>query len=119
MGGAEAEALAARLDAVERAQERLAADVAAVQAVLARVQLDAAVSSVKENGVGTKGGDPHGDVTVVEVQNGEGEGEGQGEFKSAAEMAIEELQKKVDGIVETIRLECVLLSLPSFFYPAC
>ena len=31
--------------------------------------------------------------------------EGQGEFKSAAEIAIEELQKKVDGAIDTIKLE--------------
>ncbi len=93
---AEIVALKSRLDIIESTQEKLAADLHQVQAQLAQIQV---------NGHGRHGHaeKQSGDVTVVEV---EGDG-GNAEFKSAAEIAIEELQKRVDGVIDTIKLECV------------
>ncbi|TBU24256.1 hypothetical protein BD311DRAFT_672282 [Dichomitus squalens] len=91
---AELAALETRLGIVERAQEQLSADVQQVQAELLRL-----------NGVGSAHGEnQQGEGGIVEVRNGAG-AEGTGEFKSATEMAIEELQKKVEGIIETIKLD--------------
>ena len=73
-----------------------------VQAQLARATLAAHANGAQTNGNGGERKDPHGIVTVVEVGHEE---EGEGQFKSAAEIAIEELQKKVDGAIETIKLE--------------
>ncbi|KAI0743112.1 hypothetical protein C8Q80DRAFT_1221354 [Daedaleopsis nitida] len=87
-------ALAARLDIIEREQERLGADVQEVQTQVARMQAGAG------SGGHARSEKEHGDVTVVEVQE-----EGVGEFKSAAEMAIEELQKRVEGAINTIKLD--------------
>ncbi|KAH9886643.1 hypothetical protein C8Q73DRAFT_657839 [Cubamyces lactineus] len=84
----EVAALAKRLEGIERAQEAIDAQLKSVQEKLGRLQLlEARVRGQKEE----KG---HQDV-----------GEGGGEFKSAVEMAIEELQKKVEGVIETIKLD--------------
>ena len=86
---------------IERAQEQLGADLQRVQAELARLHVEGVAPVKREK--------EQRDSGIVEVRNGAGE-EDAGEFKSAAEIAIEELQKKVDGVIETIKLECV----PSF-----
>ena len=94
----EVTALAARLDIIERAQERLGADLQQVQSQLARLQVSGAAS-----GSATKQQEQ--EVAIVEVE--QVSGEGASGFKSATEIAIEELQKKVDGAIDTIKLECV------------
>ena len=92
------------MDVIERTQERLAAELQEVRAQLARVQVGGV-----GRGAGRSGEKEEGEVSVVEVAHEEREGAG--EFKSAAEIAIEELQKKVDGAIDTIKLECVSLVL--------
>ncbi|OBZ74407.1 hypothetical protein A0H81_05722 [Grifola frondosa] len=70
--------LSARLDVIESAQERLAEDMEAVRMQMARLHVN---GKEKE---------------IVEEANEEADPVGQ---------ALEELQKKVDGIVETIKLD--------------
>ncbi|KAI0758797.1 hypothetical protein C8Q74DRAFT_1162243, partial [Fomes fomentarius] len=84
--------LASRLDIIERTQERLGAELQEVQNQLAQLQ-----ASGRD---GARGEKDQGEVTVVEVQE-----EGTSEFKSASEIAIEELQKKVEGAIDTIKLD--------------
>ncbi|TFK83370.1 hypothetical protein K466DRAFT_498578 [Polyporus arcularius HHB13444] len=90
---AEIIAMKSRLDIIESTQAKLAVDLQQVQAQLAQIQ----VNGHGRNGRAEK---QSGDVTVVEV-----EGDGGHEFKSAAEIAIEELQKRVDGVIDTIKLD--------------
>ena len=103
---AEVAALKTRLDIIERTQEKLGADLQQVQTKLAQMQ-------VSPRGPSERSEKHAGDVTVVEVQ---GE-EGASEFKTATEIAIEELQKKVEGVIDTIKLEYVFvrprLNLPA------
>ena len=94
----EVTALAARLDIIERAQEQLGADLQQVQAQLARLQVNGTAS-------GSAAKQQEQEVAIVEVE--QVSGEGASGFKSATEIAIEELQKKVDGAIDTIKLECV------------
>lgn len=84
-------ALAARLEAIERNQELMGAQLQAVQDRLAQLSVNGSARPRGEKG--------HGDVEEVLEHDGE--------FKTASEIAIEELQKQVQGVVETIRLECV------------
>lgn len=86
--------LASRLDIIERTQERLGAELQEVQNQLALLRAGGRDSA--------RGEKDRGEVTVVEVQE-----EGTSEFKSASEIAIEELQKEVEGAIDTIKLECV------------
>lgn len=92
-------ALAARLEAIERNQELMGAQLQAVQDRLAQLSVNGSARPRGEKG--------HGDVEEVSEHDGE--------FKTASEIAIEELQKQVQGVVETIRLECV----PSHAYLCC
>ena len=98
----EVTALAARLDIIERAQEQLGADLQQVQAQLARLQVSS-TASTSESAARQK--EQVVEAAIVEVENSSGEGTSG--FKSATEIAIEELQKKVDGVIDTIKLECV------------
>ncbi|KAI1791403.1 hypothetical protein LXA43DRAFT_427831 [Ganoderma leucocontextum] len=99
--GAEVTALAARLDIIERAQEQLGADLQQVQAQLARLQVSSSGSS--SGSASAKQKEHAAEVAIMEVESDAGEGPSG--FKSAAEIAIEELQKKVDGAIDTIKLE--------------
>lgn len=88
----EVAALAERLDAVERAQDVMGAQLRAVQELLANVKVNV--------------GGPHLPRGAEEVEEVRKDGEG-GDFKSGVEIAVEELQRQVGGVVETIRLEYV------------
>ncbi|KAI0325957.1 hypothetical protein GY45DRAFT_1223481, partial [Cubamyces sp. BRFM 1775] len=102
----EVAALVKRLEGVERAQEAIGVQLKSVQETLGRLQLsEPQTRAQKEEMKGHQEG-----VTVEEVvvtsRDGPGVvGEGEGEFKSAVEIAIEELQKKVEGVIETIKLD--------------
>ncbi|RPD63526.1 hypothetical protein L227DRAFT_497473 [Lentinus tigrinus ALCF2SS1-6] len=91
-GDAEILALKTRMDIIERTQEKLGADLQQMQSQLARMQVSGRSEHAEKQ---------RADVAIVEVQ---GE-EGTSEFKTAAEIAIEELQKKVDGAIDTIKLD--------------
>ncbi|KAI0820130.1 hypothetical protein BC628DRAFT_1413298 [Trametes gibbosa] len=86
----EVAALAERLDAVERAQDVMGAQLRAVQELLANVKVNV--------------GGPHLPRGAEEVEEVRKDGEG-GDFKSGVEIAVEELQRQVGGVVETIRLD--------------
>ncbi|KAI0659465.1 hypothetical protein C8Q70DRAFT_915219 [Cubamyces menziesii] len=105
----EVAALARRIEGIERAQEAMGAQLKSVQETLGRLQLsETHARAQKEEKKGHQGS-----VTVEEVavtsRDGSGgdraTGESEGEFKSAVEIAIEELQKKVEGVIETIKLD--------------
>lgn len=85
--GADVAAFAERLEAVERAQDAMGAQLRAVQELLANVN------------IGGARGDSRSEVEEVRKD------ERDGEFKSGVEIAVEELQRQVSGVVETIRLE--------------
>ncbi|KAI0369585.1 hypothetical protein BV20DRAFT_1036469 [Pilatotrama ljubarskyi] len=88
---AEVAALSARLDSVHRTQEAMATQLQAIQDKLAQLQAGGARARGEK------------DVEeVLAVRDGEG---GEPEFKTATEMAIEELQKKVEGVIDTIKLD--------------
>ncbi|KAI0350518.1 hypothetical protein OH77DRAFT_1463528 [Trametes cingulata] len=88
---AEVAALSARLDIVQRTQEAMGAQLQAIQEKLAQLQVGGArVRGEKDV------------EEVLAVRDGEG---GEPEFKTASEMAIEELQKKVEGVIDTIKLD--------------
>ncbi|KAM5539522.1 hypothetical protein V8D89_006794 [Ganoderma adspersum] len=93
----EVTALVARLDIIERAQEQLGADLQQVQSQLASLQVNGTTpgSAAKQQ--------EQSEVAIVEVEHVSEEGTSG--FKSATEIAIEELQKKVDGTIDTIKLE--------------
>ncbi|KAH9851193.1 hypothetical protein C2E23DRAFT_869414 [Lenzites betulinus] len=78
--GADVAAFAERLEAVERSQDAMGAQLRAVQELLANVNIGGAREEVRKDG-------------------------GDGEFKSGVEIAVEELQRQVGGVVETIRLD--------------
>ncbi|OJT12102.1 hypothetical protein TRAPUB_11354 [Trametes pubescens] len=82
-------ALAARLEAIERNQELMGAQLQAVQDRLAQLSVNGAARPRGEKG--------QGDVEEISEYDGE--------FKTSTEIAIEELQKQVQGVVETIRLD--------------
>ncbi|PIL25654.1 hypothetical protein GSI_11404 [Ganoderma sinense ZZ0214-1] len=94
----EVAALAARLDLLERAQGQLGADLQQVQAQLARLEVSGTASAS-----GSAAKQP--EVAILEVEHAQASGEDTSGFKSATEIAIEELQKKVDGAIDTIKLE--------------
>ncbi|KAH9915935.1 uncharacterized protein BXZ73DRAFT_54048 [Epithele typhae] len=110
--GPEVVALATRMDIIERAQEQLARDVQAVQAQMARTLVTvqeaqaaaAAAATGNVNGSAVSKRQSMGQVDVVEVNDGIEEVP-QSEFKSATEIAVEELQRKVEGIIDTIKLD--------------
>ncbi|OSD00753.1 hypothetical protein PYCCODRAFT_1437097 [Trametes coccinea BRFM310] len=91
----EVAALGVRLEGIERAQEVLSAQLQAVQDRLAQLQ---SKQPGKEKQVQGGGG-------VEEVGLDGAKGEPENVFKSVTEIAIEELQKKVEGIIETIKLD--------------
>ncbi|KAJ8494819.1 hypothetical protein ONZ51_g2087 [Trametes cubensis] len=106
---AEVDALAKRLEGIERAQEAMSAQLKGVQETLGRLQLsEARARTHKEEEKGHQD-----NVTVEEVVVASRDGPGgdnatggsEGEFKSPVEIAIEELQKKVEGVIETIKLD--------------
>ncbi|KAI9058635.1 hypothetical protein FKP32DRAFT_1596930 [Trametes sanguinea] len=87
----EVAALSVRLEGIERAQEALGAQLQAVQDKLAQLQLQRSRDEKKDMGGG-----------VEEVGL---DGAPENVFKTGPEIAIEELQKKLEGIMETIKLE--------------
>ncbi|KAI0651015.1 hypothetical protein C8Q79DRAFT_896747 [Trametes meyenii] len=95
---AEVAGLAARLDVIQRTQDSMGAELKSVQEKLAalRVGVNAAVGGRDEKS--------RGDVVeeVLAVRDGEG---GQPGLKTAAEIAVEELERKVQGVIDTIKLD--------------
>ena len=111
----EVAALARRIEGIERAQEAMGAQLKSVQETLGRLQLSETHARAQKEEKKSH----QGSVTVEEVAVTSRDGSGgdratggsEGEFKSAVEIAIEELQKKVEGVIETIKLECAFSSL--------
>ncbi|KAI0673264.1 hypothetical protein C8Q78DRAFT_946665, partial [Trametes maxima] len=95
---AEVAGLAARLDVIQRTQDAMGAELRSVQEKLAALR----VGGTTAMGVRDEKGREDVVEEVLAMRDGESE---KSEFKTAVEIAVEELERKVQGVIDTIKLD--------------